>query len=238
MSYILEALKKSDKKRQQETSASPLHKIHAKPPVFRKKEPGRGIQTWLTIILAILLTGLVIWYLTKKDQPTVITEKQETKEAQTLKAQEKPEVIETQPIPELKPAKKKVYVTKKKIQPEVLLEQKPHTTVSRTKPQSKVVLEPKPLTPVLPQPQFEDFLKIDDKTPYLEELAPSFQETVPQFQLDGHVFSPEPLQRMIMINNKIMREGEIIEKDFILDEITPSGIILRYGTERFQMKAF
>lgn len=219
MSYILEALKKSDKKRQQETSGSPLYKSHAKPPVLIKKEPRRDIQIWLLITLVLFLTGVIIWYLSKKDQPAVITEKPKTEEASPLERQVQPEVAETPPIPELRPVKKKVYV-------------------SKIKPQPKVVLEPKPLTPVAVPPQFEEFLQIDDKTPYLEELSSSFQKTVPQFQLAGHVFSPEPQKRMIMINNKIAREGEIIEKDFILDEITPTGVILRYGTERFQMKAY
>jgi len=224
MSYILEALKKSDKKRQQETSVSPLHKIHAKPPALRKKEPRRGLQIWLSIILILFLAALTIWFLTKKEPPTLTTEKLKTEGTLSLMPQVQPEVqpevTVAQPIPELRPVNKKVYIASTEVPP-------------------KVVLEPKPLTAVAPPPPpFDEYLQTDDKTPYLEELPSSFQKTVPVFQFDGHVFSPEPQQRMIMINNKIVREGEVIEKGFILDEITPSGVILRYSTERFQMKAY
>jgi general secretion pathway protein B len=228
MSYILEALKKSDKKRQQETSVSPLHKIHAKPPALRKKEPQRGRQISLSITLVLVIAGLTIWYLSKKDTPTLTAEKPKTEEVLPLKPQAQPEItVVPKPIPELRPAKKKVYVASTESQPEVI-------------PKSvEVVLEPKPLTAVAPPPPpFDEYLQTDNKTPYLEELPASFQETVPQFQFDGHVFSPEPQQRMIMINRKIVRQGEVIEKGFILDEITPSGVILRHSTERFQMKAY
>jgi hypothetical protein len=231
MSYILEALKKSDNKRQQETSVSPLHKIHAKPPALRKKEPGRGMQVWLSIILILFLAALTTWFLTKKEPPTLTTKKPKTEETVPLISQVQPEVqpevTAAQPIPELRPVKKKVYVASTEAPPKVV-----------PKP-VKVVLEPKPLTAVdPPPPPFDEYLQTDDKTPYLEELPSSFQETVPVFQFDGHVFSPVPQQRMIMINSKIVREGDVIAKGFVLDEITPSGVILRYSTERFQMKAY
>jgi len=223
MSYILEALKKSDKKRQRETSVSPLHKIHTTPPVLRQKEPGRTIWIWLPVILILLPAGLTTWYFLEKDQQAPTAEKPHTEETRPLKLQVQPEVTVTQPIPELRPAvKKKVYIA---------------DTETPTPP--RVVLEPKPLTAVdIAAQPFEEYLQTDDKTPYLEELSSSFQETVPQFRFAGHVFSPQPQQRMVMINNRIVREGEIIEKGFILDEITPDGVILRHDTERFQLKAY
>ena len=71
--------------------------------------------------------------------------------------------------------------------------------------------------------------------PLLEQLSPSFQKKVPQLKIAGHVYSPDPKLRLVLVNNTIAREKDIIANEFVLEEITPDGIILRSGDTHFRL---
>lgn len=74
--------------------------------------------------------------------------------------------------------------------------------------------------------------------PYLEDMSQEFQQRVPELKFSGHVYSPEPGLRMIMINDAVLRQGDPIEADLVLDEITADGVILRLDQTRAQIKLF
>ena len=52
----------------------------------------------------------------------------------------------------------------------------------------------------------------------------------------GHVYSEVPSRRMIMINDKIVREGERVGDQLKLLRITWDGVILRHMDTDFQIK--
>lgn len=216
MSYILEALKKSDKKRQQEDSASVLLKNHPLPPLLTK-ENERGNLLITIGIIALLLIGFITYYFLTGDKVAPLPERQPAKETPSLPPQFQPEITKETPIPVVHPVKKKVIV-------------------ANFDPGPTTIIEPQPLI-ILESFKSPELSQLDDQTPYLEELSSEFQDSVPKYKLAGHAFSPEPQLRLIMINNKIVREGEILEKGFMLDEITRDGIILSKDAERFRLKA-
>lgn len=215
MSYILDALKKSDKKRQREESVSVLHQVHSELPTFKRSRPRRGLFILLAGITILVFIGFILIFTLRKDQaaPPVKTTASEKGQERI----EQPEKADETSVPELRPKKIKVPV------------------INTTSPAEEVI-EPQPLDINTPYPPTEIQEK-EDNTPYLEELPLSFQESVPEFQLAGHVYSIKPKLRLIMINNKIVREGDIIEDDFILHEITPDGVILRKDSEHFRLMA-
>ena len=79
--------------------------------------------------------------------------------------------------------------------------------------------------------------KISD-TPTASQLPPSAQADVGKMKFAGHVYSEDTARRMIMINNKILREGDAIDTDFRLQEITGSGVILLYKSTPFRIDLF
>lgn len=74
--------------------------------------------------------------------------------------------------------------------------------------------------------------------PYLEDMSGEFQQRLPELKFSGHVYSDEPALRMIMINDAVVRQGDPIKADLVLDEITANGVILRLEQNRFQIKLF
>ena len=81
-------------------------------------------------------------------------------------------------------------------------------------------------------------LLVDEKTAV--ELLPAMQElqlrgliALPELNLDVHVYSEADGERFVFVNMKKYREGERLREGPLLESITPLGIILRHNGQRF-----
>lgn len=74
--------------------------------------------------------------------------------------------------------------------------------------------------------------------PLLEELPLSIQAQLPEMKYSGHVFSPNPELRMILINTTVVREGDLINADLRLTEITRDGLIMSHKDTNFKVNLF
>lgn len=106
-------------------------------------------------------------------------------------------------------------------------------------PSRTVIQEPAPLT--VTQGKDDEMSVINRKianTPTSNQLPPSVQADVGKMKFAGHVYSEDTVGRMIMINNKILREGDTIDTEFRLQEITKSGVVLVYKSTPFRIDLF
>ena len=60
------------------------------------------------------------------------------------------------------------------------------------------------------------------------ELPESIKQELPAIIISAHVYSTNPAQRSIVINNNFMEEGEYVLDGLILYEITTDGAIFNY----------
>ncbi|MGA7279044.1 MAG: general secretion pathway protein GspB, partial [Desulfocapsaceae bacterium] len=74
--------------------------------------------------------------------------------------------------------------------------------------------------------------------PLMTELPFTIQAQLPEMKFSGHAYSPAPELRLIMINNAVAREGELIEPDLYLEEITENGLIMSYRGTWFRIELF
>ena len=65
------------------------------------------------------------------------------------------------------------------------------------------------------------------------DLPEAIKLQLPAIIISAHVYSSNPLQRSIVINNKFMEQGEYVIDDLILHEITSNGAIFDYQGTRF-----
>jgi len=66
------------------------------------------------------------------------------------------------------------------------------------------------------------------------DLPDSVKQQLPSIVVSAHVYSSNPLQRSIVINNNFLEEGEYVLDDLILQEITRNGAIFYYQGTRFR----
>lgn len=68
----------------------------------------------------------------------------------------------------------------------------------------------------------------------LNELPPTIQREIPAITIAFHAYSSKPGERRVMINGNMAKEGELLAAGVSLEQITPDGVILGYKGLRFQ----
>jgi len=74
-----------------------------------------------------------------------------------------------------------------------------------------------------------------DSAPLLSELPVRFQESVPDMTLDVHVYVEKPAKRFVLINERRYRQGEHTAEGAIVQAIVPDGVVLRYEDDFFKL---
>src|SRR5262245_22097860 len=69
--------------------------------------------------------------------------------------------------------------------------------------------------------------------PLYQDVSSTPGTQIPQLRLDLHVFAARPQDRFVMINMHKLREGDILPEGVHVDSITPEGAVLSYNGSRF-----
>jgi general secretion pathway protein B len=220
MSYILDALKKSDQERQQGISPH-LHSAHG--PILQNRNSSSPFKQRTTIWMVsggvlLVCTCLGILFF---QYHHFLAEKDSTKTTDTplLSAEtEKPRTT-----PPAQPANQDIQRNESS---------SPQVTV---KDQDKVLLSiavegsspdpPAGIETEIPQTSL----------PLLQELSGTVQAEISNLNFAGHTYAKNPSQRMIIVNGKILREGDMIAPSTYLREITWEGVTIEFNGTRFRV---
>ncbi|MGA7179272.1 MAG: general secretion pathway protein GspB [Thiobacillaceae bacterium] len=67
----------------------------------------------------------------------------------------------------------------------------------------------------------------------LNELPPSIRQEIPNVSISFHAYSSDPRERRVMINGEMTEQGALVAPGLTLEQITPDGVILDYMGYRF-----
>ncbi len=73
-----------------------------------------------------------------------------------------------------------------------------------------------------------------ERVPHLVELPMSFQRRVPSLIFSSHIYASDPAARRVMINDQYLRPGEQFS-GIRVDRITPEGVELSLNGQRFRV---
>ncbi len=71
--------------------------------------------------------------------------------------------------------------------------------------------------------------------PRRTELPPDVLRQLPPLTMSGSVFSPEASKRMVIVDGRLVFEGEQGPGGVVVERIQPKLVILRYQNHRFSM---
>lgn len=255
MSYILNALRKSDRERQ------------ATQPVTSKileQEPERrqNMSRWVSFIVIVnfIVIACLFWYVGKKDEATPV--------AQAPKRPPVANVAESQfaapsPIEEPQPEKTVMRATNAIAElPNVNVAPKLQSTETvKTENKSndasravRPVQEQKPIsspgTPVArapvpapietPNPDkiMPPELKPErtDGIPWLRDMPFEFRQAVPKMNINVFVYANEPAERFVLIDMVKYRTGQSTKDGVDIVEIKPDGLVVRYDGRVFKVE--
>jgi general secretion pathway protein B len=211
MSFILDALKKSEQERQRQGVPS----IADLPIVIHRTKT----STWLVVVVAVLGLGVIAltwtWWRTSASGPVTAVATRPTPTTSVLAPAPRPTALETQPA------------TQAETRPETrsLASEAARMAASasrRTAPQSsaeRLVVQAAPAV-ITPSPMS-----------IIEARASGL--AVAELRLELLVYSPEPAQRFVFINASKYVEGDALAEGPRLIEISPEGAILSYSGQNF-----
>jgi len=231
MSYILDALKKSDRERRQGKPPG-LNSIHdplsASPKNSSASQRIKYILTATGLILLISIPAMT-WFSTKdftdSATPVVI---EETRAITTTTTTEPEKNTVSTPTIASTPATTESLRDNNRISPPP-----PSPITTRSK---KLTLLPDQTKPA--QEKKTAVSLPDQKPPEIPDIKSlplSIQTAIPDLNFAGHTYSDNPDKRMIIINDSILREGDKLNNTIRLVEITWTGVILDYNGEQFSV---
>ncbi len=213
MSYILDALKKSDKERQQDEI--PDFQTDHTVPITRGQRRKHSSFSWRLsgiLILPILCVAFFFWWKFPAKQ-SILSPVQSVQNPPSPQA----------PDPQVRPVKQAVPVVAVTVE-----------DVENVKDIEVVeVFEDDEDTAIIEETQFTQ-----KEPPLLNELPVSVRAGIPELSFAGHVYSDFAEKRLIIINNRIVREGDFITDGLFLEQIDLDGVTLRYKETVFRVELF
>jgi general secretion pathway protein B len=209
MSFILDALKKSETERQQQTGAefSSVPSSSDDPPSMK----------WLWILIGLLAVNMAVLLgiLLRPDAPAPALAELPTPAVETVPAQPSagPSFEEQVAVAREQQAEKEIAAA------EVLAE---------IPQESVLAADPAPAastTTAAPRPV--------RRVQTFDEVRMRGSLQVPDLHLDIHVYSEVPDQRFVFINMVKHREQSRLDEGPVVSEITPEGVILDYQGTSF-----
>jgi general secretion pathway protein B len=259
MSFILDALRKSEHERQRQTGPALVEVAVAAP----KPKPNR----WATAAIALLVVNLVaigvLLIIKAKDEPSgaatvpaAAAEPQATAssaptatapapavQASVSQALPQPPVVAAPP-PVLRPAETPAAGTRNPLEDEVsglapAMEQEA-ALAAAAPPPGPAAVTPSRRGSVVYQSLPEAGLAPADapaptaptnNLPRADDMAA--RGTLPELRLELHVWSTKPQERFVFVNGRRYREGDSTADGATVEEITREGVIMNSGGNRF-----
>ena len=251
MSYILDALRKSDQQRQRYAAPTLLT---LQPSAVVRKRP--AFLTYGLLAAVLVGAGIVIGWLRPWQTEQAVPARPESVAAKPL-ASTLPESTQREPAPappEMAPQPKTKQALQNETQPA-----QPAAAPSEVAPQPKPTPKRKPELSARAKPQTDDpSRKTDAAAPTvppaterpvdtasvdaedasavipMAELPPAILQALPAMTISVHAYSDNPAARLVGIRNKILHEGDYVAPDLKLEQITPDGAIFSYKGYRFR----
>lgn len=241
MSYILEALKKSEQEREREQGGLPdIKSIHR--PSLPDQKPQRRWWPVILVIVVFVAGALAAVYITM-DKPLSVD---------FLKAEQEPAA--TEPV-----AKEPVMAESGK--QESLAKSAPQKSASGKSTTSSVEQKDKRVVFSKQELQHDDAIGnvsgnkqstaaqqeksavvqsgtvVPDEAIAIGDIPDEVRKGIPRIAFEGHVYSSTPSRRSVMINGHKKREGDTIGQELMLRAITPEGAEFEYQGYRFKLNA-
>jgi len=228
MSYILDALKKSERERElvrMLRTAGTSH--HFWIPTRRR--------IWPAIIGLALLTGITITavrFWSPADSSHAANADRSAATAPTT-------ATETSKVPAVAPDPRQSAIIAK------------HSKVAKDDLAAQLQLASAQQPAVPPEPHATDVVMaktvapstgattaepVDPATvPFLREMPNEFRRKLPELVVNVHLYSANEAENLVYINNQQLRRGEQLEGGIRLEEILPEGVVLSYAGTLFKL---
>jgi general secretion pathway protein B len=220
MSFILDALKKSEAERQRQSSPNLMDSGMA--------PRRRGLPLWAIILclllgLNVIVLGIMLIRLQlSKEVPHAAATGTATRATPPVQApQATPDDSHFSPMDSAP-----VYA------PEITVDT-PAAPVARRGRIDPALTTGAITVPNVARNAFDSGAADDELLPEISELNLTGSQALPDLHLDVHVYATTPADRFVYINMRKYREGAVLQEGLTLERIRRDGVVLNYQGLRF-----
>ena len=75
----------------------------------------------------------------------------------------------------------------------------------------------------------------EDNIGPLQSLPESVQREIPKLSFGGYIYSPNPAERLLLVDKMLRREGEEVAPGLVLERLLPKAAIMNYRGMRYRV---
>jgi general secretion pathway protein B len=235
VSFILDALKKSEGERQRQSGPA-MFEVRVAPPRAR-------MPLWAGIVGGLLLINLAIvaWLVTRTPGKTdaIAATAQPTQPASAAASSPPLATRQPEPVP-VAPALPDEATT---------AATEPIEPIEPIEPVDEAATEEPLLADAAPEPRLDAPVALDTPRPRsrvtrgtglgiptYDQLGGQAGAGIPELRLDLHVYAERPADRFVFVNNRRLREGEALPDGTRVESIVPDGVVLSARNQRFLLQ--
>ena len=231
MSYILEALKKSQAERQ----LGELPSIHAPQVQLHDgaaSASARRTPVWLALggVTVAVAAALLLWQPWQADA------------AAPAAAAVVPAVL-AQAVPAPLPAPLPVTAPPAAVAPAPVAASVPPAATAAPVHHARPVAEPKQETPgqavsppvAVPAPAVPPPPAAEESVPGMRDLPEPIQRQIPAVAIGGYIYSKNPADRLLLIDKVLRHEGEELAPGLVLEKLQPKAAIFSFKGYRYRV---
>ncbi|MGZ8180384.1 MAG: general secretion pathway protein GspB [Methylobacter sp.] len=239
MSFILNALRKSEQERQTRQPENVTDRILLPQPPQNRSNTAKFIAV-LFIVNVLIITGF-IWFI-RKD---LLSAPGTTAQAVSLPLSAQETKLEPKPTPKAKPGTisiaELIEGEKPEPAPSPVIAKKPAAEPIKqpamdSKPAQPIQATPPIAAPIKIQPDAPVTIPEKEDIPFLNDLPFEFRQTLPKFTVNVFVYSQQPEERFVMIDMVKYKAGQQIKDTMVLKEILPDSLVVVYQNKTFKIK--
>jgi general secretion pathway protein B len=226
MSYILDALKKAESERK----LGSIPNVYAPAQHVTTMPDAQGRRKWLPwMFTATALTALLaclVWL-----QPWVQPVRSTSATSNPASAP-----IATSATPVVAPIIAPTPIT----QPTAMPDKPMRAAAAETPKKHKPIIAPPAATTIetkVPSKEQVAAESVPDEESIgtIRNLPRAIQAEVPAIVVNGYIYAKNPLDRSVLINQKLLHEGDQIAPELVLEKMLPKGAILNYKGYRYRV---
>jgi general secretion pathway protein B len=240
MSFILEALKKSEKKHE-DTVVPNLHTVHGSACLVLRRKP---LWPYLLVAGMLLNAGLLLWFLAPwVKSPATPVSLLSAEGSEDFPVAAVPPVTESSVLASIRELTPAPPVPPAVESPVVVSGEATAVAAPSVPAVSAVIAPPEPsvektptvieFEPVSPGP--EERREVEPPIYAFAELPYAIQSRLPEIQVSVYAYSEDAASRLVRVNNRILREGSTLDVGLLLDEITPTELVFSFAGYRFRV---
>lgn len=95
--------------------------------------------------------------------------------------------------------------------------------------------KPRSIASAAPQQAAQAAETQDHEPLTLRELPEQIQREIPALKIGGYIYSSNPAERSLLINNKLLREGDEVAPGLMLEKMLRGSVVLYYKGYRYRI---